>query len=75
MAGISAAIDLGLLSRLTDLLLCSRCLRLGRRTPVPQVVSRRHRPRTLCPACHQAECGARDHPARTVTATDVVSDY
>jgi hypothetical protein len=37
----------GLLARHTDQILCSHCLAEGRRTPVPQVISARHRPRSL----------------------------
>lgn len=54
MQKFSATIDFGLLSRLTPLLLCGRCLRKGTKTPVPQVVSHRHRLRTLCPDCRAA---------------------
>jgi hypothetical protein len=54
VAETTASIELGLLSRLTDLILCSGCLRRGRATPVVQVVSRRHRPRALCPECRRA---------------------
>lgn len=75
MAGNSAKIDLGLLSRLTDLLLCSRCLRQGRRTPVPQVLSRRHRPRSLCSACRQVERGERDPLGHRNLHAVVLSDY
>ena len=75
MAGNSAKIDFGLLSRLTDLLLCSRCLRQGRRTPVPQVLSRRHRPRSLCSACRQVEHGERDPPGHRILHAAVLSDY
>ena len=75
MAGTCARIDFGLLSRLTDLLLCSRCLRQGRQTPVPQVVSHRHRPRSLCSACRDAERGGQDRPIRKFPASPVVSEY
>jgi hypothetical protein len=47
----SAVVDHGLLRRLSDLLLCSRCLRRGLKTRVRQVISPRHKPRSLCPAC------------------------
>ena len=47
----TASIDFGLLERLTDQVICSRCLRTGVRTPINQIVSRRHRPRTLCRDC------------------------
>ena len=53
-----ANIDFGLLNRLSHLLLCGRCLRKGLKTPVTQVISHRHRPRTLCPACRR-EVGPR----------------
>ncbi len=46
-------IDFGLLNRLTDLVICSRCFQSGRLNPVVQVVSGRHRPRTLCQDCTQ----------------------
>jgi hypothetical protein len=53
---VVANVDLGLLERLTHLVLCARCLRNGARKPVTQVISHRHRLRTLCPAC-RAEVG------------------
>ena len=74
MSGTSASIDFGLLSRLTHLLLCTRCLRQGRRTPVPQVLSRRHRPRTLCSACRQVERDGREHQACNIADAALVSD-
>lgn len=40
-----------LLGLLSDLVICSRCLRNGTVTPVPQVISERHKPRTLCRRC------------------------
>jgi hypothetical protein len=59
----SADVDSRFLKFLTELILCSRCLRAGTRTPVPtpvpQVLSHRHRPLTLCRACR-----AREHAAR-----------
>jgi hypothetical protein len=53
MDATGAKVEYGLLARLTEMILCSGCLRRGRRTAVPQVISRRHRPRTLCPACSE----------------------
>jgi len=47
----SAEIDRRFLHFLTELLLCSRCLRHGVRTIVPQVISRHHRPSALCRRC------------------------
>lgn len=56
-------IDFGLLNRLTDLVICSRCFRSGRLNPVVQVVSGQHRPRTLCRDCAPR---ARSHESGTV---------
>ena len=44
-------VDYRLLGFLSDLVICSSCLRAGKVTPVPQIVSARHTPRTLCGAC------------------------
>jgi hypothetical protein len=63
MATDSGSIDFNLLRRLSHLLLCSGCLRLGIRTPVPQVISPRHVPRSLCPACRAREVAAARRPA------------
>jgi hypothetical protein len=49
----SAEIDRRFLSFVTDLVLCSRCLQAGIRTPVRQVISPHHRPRGLCGRCRQ----------------------
>ena len=45
-----------LLDLWSDLLLCSHCLKGGVHRPVEQVISRRHRPRSLCSACHGRAC-------------------
>ncbi len=80
MAGVSdcrtdpdaARLELGLLERFSALVLCSGCLRHGRRTSVPQVISPRHRPRTLCRDCRETGSGValpvvtRLRPIRTV---------
>jgi hypothetical protein len=55
----SAEIDWRFLRFVTDLLLCSRCLRHGVRTRVQQPISPRHRPLTLC-----RNCRAREHAAQ-----------
>jgi hypothetical protein len=47
-------VDRAFLSFVSDLLLCSRCLRAGVRTPVRQVISHRHRPQSLCRDCRGA---------------------
>ncbi len=44
-------VDYRLLGLMSDLVICSSCLREGRITPVPQIVSHRHTPRTLCGGC------------------------
>ena len=44
-------VDYRLLGLMSDLVICSSCLRAGKVTPVPQVVSERHTPRSLCSAC------------------------
>jgi hypothetical protein len=55
----SAEIDRRFLSFVTDLLLCSRCLRHGVRTRVRQPISPRHRLLTLC-----RDCRAHAHAAQ-----------
>jgi hypothetical protein len=54
----TANVDRIFLTYLSDLLLCSRCLRLGVRTPVRQVISPRHRPLSLCRNCRGADARA-----------------
>lgn len=49
-------VDYRLLNRLNKLVICSRCLRAGRVTPIPQVFSSHHRPRNVCQNC-RAETG------------------
>jgi hypothetical protein len=44
-------VDYRLLGLLSDLVICSSCLRAGKITPVPQIVSERHTPRSLCRTC------------------------
>lgn len=40
-----------LLERLSDLVICSRCLRGGKVTPVPQIISGRHGLTNECAEC------------------------
>jgi hypothetical protein len=54
----STNVDHRFLTYFSDLLVCSRCLRFGRRTPVRQVISPRHRPQTLCRDCRSADARA-----------------
>ena len=44
-------VDYRLLNRLSDLVICSRCLQQGKVTPVPQVISDRHVLSNQCPNC------------------------
>ena len=44
-------VDYRLLGMMSNLVICSSCLREGRVTPVPQIVSHRHTPRSLCGRC------------------------
>ena len=44
-------VDYRLLNRLNKLVICSRCLRQGRVTPIPQVFSSYQRPRNFCDKC------------------------
>jgi len=47
-------VDYRLLNRLNKLVICSRCLRAGRVTPIPQVFSTNQRPRNVCQSCREA---------------------
>lgn len=53
-------IDYRLLNRLSNLVICSSCLRRGLITPVPQVISDRHSLTNECPNC-------RDENVRTIS--------
>ncbi len=54
-------VDYRLLNRLSDLVICSRCFRLGTVTPVPQVISSRHALKNVCRACSTASRRPDDH--------------
>lgn len=51
-------VDYRLLNRLSNLVICSCCLRRGKVTPVPQVISDRRRLTNECPSCRH-ESAAR----------------
>jgi len=51
IAEAQSNVDYRLLGLLSDLVICSKCLRAGRVTPVPQILSERHTPRSLCSGC------------------------
>ncbi len=44
-------VDYRLLSRLSSLVLCSKCFQKGKVTPVPQLITYTRRPTNLCPSC------------------------
>ena len=50
-ANIESNVDYSLLSRLSSLVLCSRCFQKGKVSPVPQLITATRRPANLCPAC------------------------
>jgi hypothetical protein len=50
-------VDYRLLNRLSNLVICSSCLRRGKITPVPQVISDRHSLTNECTNCRQESVG------------------
>jgi hypothetical protein len=50
-AVIKEKVDYRLLNRLSNLVICSRCLQRGKVTPVPQVISDRHSLTNECSTC------------------------
>ena len=44
-------VDYRLLNRMSRLVICSRCLRAGTITPVPQILSKRRPPSNICSKC------------------------
>jgi len=59
-----------LLNRLSNLVICSRCLRNGIVTPVPQLISDRHSLTNECADCrskNRDRCGHRRKAARLLT--------
>jgi hypothetical protein len=50
-----------LLNRLSNLVICSRCLRSGVVTPVPQVISGRHSLTNECADCRAENPERRGH--------------
>ena len=50
-------VDYRLLNRLSNLVICSSCLRRGKVTPVPQVISDRHSLTNECTNCRQETAG------------------
>ena len=59
-----------LLNRLSNLVICSSCLRSGTVTPVPQIISGRHSLTNECPECrakHTERQAHRRNIAKLVT--------
>ena len=53
MARTEDIVDYRLLNSLSHMVLCSHCFKRGEVTPVPQVISVRHRIRNLCSDCSE----------------------
>ena len=53
-----------LLNRLSNLVICSRCLRAGKVTPVPQVISGRHSLTNECADCRSRKDEEQGHRRR-----------
>ncbi len=60
-AAAETNVDYRLLNRLSNLVICSCCLRRGKVTPVPQVISDRHALTNECPNCRYENSGAPFH--------------
>ena len=54
-------VDYRLLNRLSNLVICSCCLRRGKVTPVPQVISDRHSLTNECSACRHESAGRKGY--------------
>ena len=62
-----------LLNRLSNLVICSSCLRGGVVTPVPQLISGRHALTNECADCRAKKAGRRGHDrklAKLITLRD-----
>ena len=64
-AVIDNNVDYRLLNRLSNLVICSGCLRRGKVTPVPQVISDRHSLTNECVSCRH-ESASRKGYRRTL---------
>ncbi|MDH3304748.1 MAG: hypothetical protein OEM92_06030 [Gammaproteobacteria bacterium] len=53
-----------LLDKLSNLVICSRCLRRGVVTPVPQIISDRHSLTNECAACRSKNLDRHGHRRR-----------
>ena len=57
-------VDYRLLNRVSKLVICSSCLRNGKVTPVPQIISDLRPPTNLCPTCDDARLPAGERRPR-----------
>jgi hypothetical protein len=55
MAEFIDNVDYRLLNRVSNLVICSQCLREGRVTPVPQIITKLRPPVNVCPGCRAKE--------------------
>lgn len=53
-----------LLNKLSNLVICSRCLRNGTVTPVPQIISGRHALTNECAECRSKRADRQGHRRR-----------
>lgn len=60
---IKSNVDYRLLNGLSNLVICSRCLRSGKVTPVPQIITKERTPTNLCVSCRGTQ--ATQHVRRT----------
>jgi hypothetical protein len=54
-------VDYRLLNRLSNIVICSPCLRRGKVTPVPQIISDRHSLSNECPSCRRGKAGRKGY--------------
>jgi hypothetical protein len=60
LAGKAGRVSYGLLDRIADFLICSRCFRNNRVQPIRRPLSRRHQPVALCRQCSAELNSAHD---------------
>jgi len=51
-------VDYRLMNRISSLVICSQCLRKGKVTPIPQIISDLRPPTNLCPTCRDEKLPA-----------------
>jgi len=58
---VKGNVDYRLLNRMSNLVICSSCLRSGKITPVPQVISDRHSLTNECSTCRASGVRKNDY--------------